>query len=1129
MADTMGDLTNALLNQYSNSFPNNKSFNDIKNSIIEGMKEVLGTNKMTSDGYFYKGNTKDSQEQRSAYNDIIKNFNDEENLIKKQYALKKSHEAELAALKAKYHIISSNQEEQLAKKTLNDYKKLYEYQFDEKRKYYKQLDDEEAKIYKNSLDKGEKLTKEQLKQLKIIEEKRKAIQENWPSSMSEALKNAFSKTWKEFDVKKKIGDALNYLSDTYFFNQFKSGFSNYNAAYEQNFTSIAGRTGYGDRSETHQLITDVISEVNSTNYLNKGLNFNKDVFPEIVNATKQGFLGDEAQEVAISNAIDKKIMPWLDTSSDTWINMRYELSDDMLQSIKGQQLLLQETREGNRILQDGVASVLLDSMQPTLLNIDANTTDFNDLTEQAQGIYSYYRQFMSKQDAMKITNQMIDAYQDPSKALLNSSSTPIEKLMSMVSLNGGDVKDIAKQYSQLATIALGTNAIGRGATAGAMGINLGGWTRTESTVSKITDFEALQDMIDLMSGNDEDAKQKYLDTIGELSNYVTATQEYDNKIENTITNVLKDSTTIAHFADIGERIISNIIDIKRILIGNLVGELGNLFKNKKLNSNGISIGSKLLTGGKGVTGAIEAGSMVTNSGAGLKYAGLVGGLTQGGKSLGSKIGLTGAKATALGTAFTAGGLLAAGYGVKEAYNEFSQIGKATNTDKETKDHINSGLLATGGAVGGGMMAAAGLGLASGPVGWVGLGIAGIGLLGKTIYDTTTKIGSASAAIESEYAQQKESIRQSTQSNVNNLTDILGVLQKSTATEEEIQAQRNALMSSGLLTENDLLIAKDANKDQLEELTKAYLKSTNEFSGDIQTALDSYTAESKAWSQEAWAGMENVLQQYNDNDNGKSRNDKGYIEAASMIMNTIYSDLEKQKQNGVKLDKSSQHIYDAITKSMSNGYTADELNSIIDSGWFNEHLQSMNLSSPETIDRIRTQMSTLDSDAARNIQSAMRNGNNYYDPTETANALTYLINAKNSTSKENAIEYLDEFKKAGYKLSNYKNERSQLESKWGSDIDLKQYKLGSSYIPNDMLAILHAGERVLTANQNKEYTEELQTGNGSIIVNSIQDVVSAIQNQTKTIIDYLSTMNFNNSSGFKKMSMLPSMGNTKVTL
>lgn len=1091
MADTMGDLTNALLNQYSNSFPNNKSFNDIKNSIIEGMKEVLGTNKMTNDGYFYKGNTKDSREQRSAYNDIIKNFNDEENLIKKQYALKKSHEAELAALKAKYHIISSNQEEQLAKKTLNDYKKLYEYQFDEKRKYYKQLDDEEAKIYKNSLDKGEKLTKEQLKQLKTIEEKRKAIQENWPSSMSEALKNAFSKTWEEFDVKKKIGDALNYLSDTYFFNQLKSGFSNYNTAYEQNFTSIAGRTGYGNRSETHQLITDVISEVNSTNYLNKGLNFNKDVFPEIVNATKQGFLGDEAQEVAISNAIDKKIMPWLDTSSDTWINMRYELSDDMLQSIKGQQLLLQETREGNRILQDGVASVLLDSMQPTLLNIDANTTEFDDLLPQAQGIYSYYREFMDKQDAMKITKEVIDIYQNPGKALLNSSSSTSSKLMDITAVNGGGMFDIMKSKSNLYGLGIGASSLAKNAMANAFGLETGNWTRDDSTFKKANDYEALAKRIEIFKGNDEDTKQKYLNTIGELSNYVTATQEYDNKLENAMTNAIKDSTTIAHFADIGERVLSNIIDIKRILIGNLISELGNLFKNKKLNS--------------------------------------IGGLTQGGKSLGSKIGLTGAKATALGTAFTAGGLLAAGYGVKEAYNEFSQIGKATNTDKETKDHINSGLLATGGAVGGGMMAAAGLGLASGPVGWIGLGIASIGLLGKTIYDTTTKIGGASAAIESEYAQQKESIRQSTQSNINNLTDILGVLQKSTATEEEIQAQRNALMSSGLLTENDLLIAKDANKDQLEELTKAYLKSTNEFSGDIQTALDSYTAESKAWSQEAWAGMENVLQQYNDNDDGKSRNDKGYIEAASMIMNTIYSDLEKQKQNGVKLDKSSQHIYDAITKSMSNGYTADELNSIIDSGWFNEHLQSMNLSSPETINRIRTQMSTLDSDAARNIQSAMRNGNNYYDPTKTANALTYLINAKNSISKENAIEYLDEFKKAGYKLSNYKNERSQLESKWGSDIDLKQYKLGSSYIPNDMLAILHAGERVLTANQNKEYTEELQTGNGSIIVNSIQDVVSAIQNQTKTIIDYLSTMNFNNSSGFKKMSMLPSMGNTKVTL
>ena len=65
-------------------------------------------------------------------------------------------------------------------------------------------------------------------------------------------------------------------------------------------------------------------------------------------------------------------------------------------------------------------------------------------------------------------------------------------------------------------------------------------------------------------------------------------------------------------------------------------------------------------------------------------------------------------------------------------------------------------------------------------------------------------------------------------------------------------------------------------------------------------------------------------------------------------------------------------------------------------------------------------------------------------------------------------------------------------------ELPGYKLGSSYIPYDMIAQLHAGERVLTANQNKEYTKELETGNGSIIVNSIQDVVSAIQNQTKTI-------------------------------
>lgn len=1100
MADTMGDLTNALLNQYSNSFPNNKSFNDIKNSIIEGMKEVLGTNKMTSDGYFYKGNTKDSQEQRSAYNDIIKNFNDEENLIKKQYALKKSHEAELAALKAKYHITSSNQEEQLAKKILNDYKKLYEYQFDEKRKYYKQLDDEETKIYKNSLDKGEKLTKEQLKQLKTIEEKRKAIQENWPSSMSDALKNAFSKTWEEFDVKKKIGDALNYLSDTYFFNQLKSGFSNYNTAYEQNFTSIAGRTGYGNRSETHQLITDVISEVNSTNYLNKGLNFNKDVFPEIVNATKQGFLGDEAQEVAISNAIDKKIMPWLDTSSDTWINMRYELSDDMLQSIKGQQLLLQETREGNRILQDGVASVLLDSMQPTLLNIDANTTEFDDLLPQAQGIYSYYREFMDKQDAMKITKEVIDIYQNPGKALLNSSSSTSSKLMDITAVNGGDMFDIMKSKSNLYGLGIGASSLAKNAMANAFGLETGNWTRDDSTFKKANDYEALAERIEIFKGNDEDTKQKYLNTIGELSNYVTATQEYDNKLENAMTNAIKDSTTIAHFADIGERVLSNIIDIKRILIGNLVGELGNLFKNKKLSNTDNSFLKNLL------------GSQSNESG-------LLGLLNKGGSNLtGATAGST--KATIMGGLGVAGitsGVALGAYGISESIKDF----KDGNTGTGVSNAIGGGLgLAGAGALTAGMLSV-GAANAWNPLGWGLLIASGVTLLGTAIYKGVSNVSGAAEHVEEEYTERLKSIREQNRNEKLAWNDISKQLDETS----DLDEKRNLLINSGLLSQADVNKARDMDASELEKLTSAYIQATKDFSKDVDTNIQKYKKEDRETAEAQQLGMRNAINEKMD----AGKINENWLSASDAALYTLFEDLETRKKSGEEFDKHTKRTYKELSRAYADGkLTKKELNAIIDEGFFNDSLEKAKFSSDVMNNAYQNYISIGGSEVENDTKDWIKK-NNYtlgihHGADRTTEAITLAQKALDQTSKEGAEEYLKQAKAKGYKSSEF-SEIKNAADKWG----LTGYKLGSSYIPNDMLAILHAGERVLTANQNKEYTEELQTGNGSIIVNSIQDVVSAIQNQTKTIIDYLSTMNFNNSSGFKKMSMLPSMGNTKVTL
>lgn len=1105
--DIMNDLTNTLLNKYADSFKIGDSFNKIKDDIISGMKEALGTNKMTNDGYFYKGNNKESQQQRSTYNDIIKNFNEEENLLKKQFALKKSHEAELAALKAKYHITSSNQEEQLAKKTLNDYKKLYEYQFDEKRKYYKQLDEEESKIYKDSLDSGKKLTDNQLAQLKIINNKRKEYineeereeKEKNRRKQLEADKffNQLKNRVKNIDWKKIITDALNFGIDTYLSNQLKAGLTKYASAYEQNFTTIAGNTGYANRQQTHELITGVVSEINSTDYLKKGLNFNTDVFPEIVNATKQGFLGDEAQEVAVSNAIDKKIMPWLDTSSDTWVNMRYELSDEMLQSIKGQQLLLQETREGNRILQDGVVSMLLDNMQPTLLNIDANTTDFGDLSEQAQGIYSYYRQFMSKQDAMKVTNQVIDAYQDPSKALLNSNSTPAEKMMAMVSNNGGGPNEIIQEYMMLASKAIGMNSIGIGAFAGAMGINTGGWTRDDSTMRKSADYLGYQEVLDIISGNDEDAKQKYLDTIGELSNYVTATQSYDNNLENAMTNAIKDSVNFPHLTDVMEQGLTQLKEIRKILIG-MVVTAGASFIQRNFFGNsgetGSNIFGKFYKGGQLMKGGGRAP-------AGGQY--VMSGLSKG----------------LIGGASIIGGTTGAVIGIKDTWDNTKAITTMSLDNKEqaknTKDYeaykksledrqfnvrgssIAGGVIGGVAGAGGGYLAGTAAGAAVGSI-IPGLGTAVGAIVGGLIGVAGGYLGAkAGEAIGEAMNPFTNVLSDAAVESLDNLT----ILNQNW--DNEVVERQNLVNSMKLASDEETkkrllldagfdknLVSMAKTSDALDNLAKSAL-SAAEDNSDLANAAE-----------------------------GLSVN----------LNNTAVSDVfGNLKDNFEKLSSKErqQKLSEVLSLTTMDSTKRESIQKDIDGS-----RGFANRTTMKNVEDILARIQSASDD--KSVRSIAGNYDLSYDTLNMTyfNKLNDAIINKDKEAAIDAITMLKADKISGSDKSAWdtiKTNESYKKALENMDIDVKQYKLGSSYIPNDMLAILHAGERVLTANQNKEYTEELQTGNGSIIVNSIQDVVSAIQNQTKTIIDYLSTMNFNNSSGFKKMSMLPSMGNTKVTL
>lgn len=1080
----MNDVMNELFNQYENSFTNNRDdLTSAFKDLVEGMKKSLGTNNMTNDGYFYKGNTPESREKRASYNDIIKDFKDEENLLKKQYALKRSHETELAALKAKYHTESATAEEKLSKKTVNDYKKMYESQRRDKQKYYTDLNKQEAQIYKNAVDSGNVLTNKQLKALDDINDKRKKFrteEEKYSKQFTTQLRRSF----KNIDWEKIITDSINFIIDTYIGNQIKAGLSKYANAYEQNFTAIAGNTGYANRKETHELITGIVSEVNSSSNLRKGLNFNTDVFPEIVNATKQGFLGDEAQEVALSNAIDKKIMPWLDTSSDTWINMKYQLSDDMLMSIKGQQMLLQETREGNRILQDGVASVLLDSMQPTLLNIDANTTNFEDLSGQAQGIYSYYRQFMSKQDAMKLTNQMIDTYQDPSKGLLNSNSAPVQKLMSLTALMGGDFSDINATYSNVASKAVGMNSIGIGAYSNAMGIMTGGWTRDDTTMRKSSDYAAMEEMITAFITSPEEAKKKYLSNLDNLDQYSTATQTYDNNIENIVTNIIKNTVNVSHLTDVLETGLNELSQIRKMLVGMAVTAIGS------------KIGSKL--GGSESSLPSTGGDQAPT---GSKY--VMSNLSKG----------------LIGGTSIIGGAAGAYVGIKDTWDNTKSITLMSLDNKEqaknTKDYeaykksledrqsnIRGASIAGGvvggaaGAAGGYLTGAAagaavgsiipGLGTAAGAIVGGLIGVAG-GYLGSKVGEAIGKGKNSFTNVLSDAAV--ESLNSLTILNKNWDDEVIERqnLVDSMQAASDYETKKRLLLDAGF---DKNLVSMAKTSDALDELAQSALDASKDNSDLANASKGISVSLNNTAVSDVFGNLKNEFEDLS----SEERQAK-----LSEVLSLTSMDSDKRESIQKDIDGSRGFANRTTMKNVEN------ILARIQSASDNESVQSI-------AGNYDLRYDTLNTKYLNELNEAIINK----DKEAAIKAITMLKSDKISGSEKSAWDII-------------KSNKTYKESLEDMDIDIAQYKLGSSFIPYDMIAQLHAGERVLTANQNKEYTQELNTGSGSILVNSIQDVVVAIQSQTKTIIDYLSTMSFNNGNGFKKLSMSPSLGNTKVLL
>ena len=867
-------------------------------------------------------------------------------------------------------------------------------------------------------------------------------------------------------------------------------------------------------------------------------------------------------------------MPWLDTSSQLWTNMQFTLEQDTLQQLKGQQLQLQETREGNRILQNGVANALTESLAPTLLNIEANTTDVTKLSSESQAIYqSYVDSGFSEQEALKATQHMIEIYQNPTK-YLNGNASVSDILASQASLFGNSIVDIQKSQSDLYRVA-GSAGRMSGFVTDAYGIPTGGQTRDAEIFNRISNAgELTEKYLEDFSISDINAQNKYNESVNNLPSKVTATQSVDNSMQNISAGVVSAFATIPHGLDTINLIYDTVDNIKKILIANYATDLmGRFFHSNRSGGgplNGGSLGGNNVGENNGRLRNIIStqGNRLRNSLSrpeiNLEELQAAEGLT--GRVANTQLGehLINFNNTSIGSVLSSpvaqfGGALAGGV---VAYKGISDAKNYFNEDKNVRGTMSAISGTAGGVAAGALGASAIAGMAGatgaaallGPIGWAALGIGAIGLGATKVVDHFTEITDASSTVTKNFKESAEAISKEYTERNNNIFAISEEIKNLDTTDEKLKY----LQSQGLDPQIDL--TKDVN-GQLNEYLNSMMSANDALADEVQRISEDLQSKYKG---EVNDQIEDV----------KKDLVEGYSKSALATKGYDKTRIENEQKRMLEaIGYSKEEIQAAFKHGINGALGEEELHDLLAWG----QVKGKNLESFDD----RFELDKVNTSGVRRMLSMSGSDIQFTDWNQVAsesgqymNAIAYLNKYKeygkekgkitdNIPAEFNQKEY-DKYKKLildapedHKKLINdifvesYNN--SEAMSDWPNS--LKGYKLGSKYIGYDQLAMLHRGERVLTENENNFYTSQYTNltedisnlnknmTNSSIIVSSAQDIISAINLQTKEIVNALknqsisidsnnlatSQMNNNifNDSQLSPVSLLPSMSMTRV--
>lgn len=323
-----------------------------------------------------------------------------------------------------------------------------------------------------------------------------------------------------------------------FTGMFTDGAKKFSSQYESSYNQLA--TAFNsDRDGIYNMLE---SGMNTLGKDMKGVvNYSEDFIPALEAVSKQGLTGDNALAKAITDSVDKKIMPWLDTSSEQWVNMNTYLSEGNLNTLKGQQLMLQKTEAGNRLIQSGVINSMTNDMEPLLRNIDFNTGGAANMSEESQTLMASLVENggMTPQEAYEQVKSAVDVQKNQYAAITSGDTSQI--LMAQEAMNGGGLIDMM-QNSQ-ARVAGMSGDTGSDFGASAVGSILG-LKSSAYTVENMKAMEyslsdkALSDMEEAIKSGSKDPATEYADALKNSEDKVTTTQEHLNEIENTSAETL---------------------------------------------------------------------------------------------------------------------------------------------------------------------------------------------------------------------------------------------------------------------------------------------------------------------------------------------------------------------------------------------------------------------------------------------------------------------------------------------------------------------------------------------------------------------------------------------------------------